>query len=66
MDKQARKASVPGPAVADEDPDRIPMDGLATGLGPAQPMDVDEVEKDRAKSTGPRTDELRKPPPRQA
>jgi hypothetical protein len=61
MDDKARKASVPGPAVADEDPDRSPMDGLATGLGPAQPMDVDEVEKDRAKSTGPRTDELRKP-----
>ncbi len=47
-------------AVADEDPDLSPMEGLASQRGPAQPMDIEQVEKDRAKSTGPRTDEIRK------
>jgi len=62
MSKDQRKAPpTGGRAVADEDPDQSPMDGLATGLGPAQPMDVDQIERDRAKSTGPRTDELQKP-----
>jgi hypothetical protein len=46
------KPKQPGRAVDDEDPDVSPMDGLATEDGPAQPMDVEEVESDRARSAG--------------
>ena len=46
------KPREPGRAVDDEDPDDSPMDGLATGTRPAQPMDVEEIENDRARSIG--------------
>jgi hypothetical protein len=59
-DKAQQDPRPKGKAVDDEDPDRSPMDGLADGRGPAQPLDVDKVEKDRAKSMGPRSAETPK------
>jgi hypothetical protein len=46
-----------GRAVDDEDPDRSPMVCKTMPTGPAQPFDVDEVEKDRARSQAPRLDQ---------
>ena len=46
------KPNQPGRAVDDEDPDISPMDGLATGSGPAQPMHLEKIESDRARSAG--------------
>jgi hypothetical protein len=47
------RKSLPRRAVDDEDPDGSPMDGLTMPTGPAQPYDVEKVERDRRKSQGP-------------
>jgi hypothetical protein len=57
-----------GKAVDDENPNDSPMDGMSMPTGPAQPLDIERVESDRAKSTGPRPSETDKkgdatPPP---
>lgn len=55
--EKPKTSSENGPAVDDEDPDRIPMTPATMPSGPAQPFDVEHLESDRAKSQGARIGE---------